>query len=205
MGLYRRYVVPFMIHHAMASAQVARLRSEVIPAATGEVLEIGIGSGLNLPFYGGDARSVVGIDPSDGLLRRARKLAAGTPVDTTVVPGSAEALPFDTASFDSVLTTWTLCSIPDPSAALGEMRRVLRRTGSLVFVEHGRAPDGAVRRWQDRINPLWTRCSGGCNMNRDIFTLIRDAGFSIDHESTGHMLKGPKILTFHYRGIATPR
>lgn len=205
MAFYRDCVVPLLIHCSMKSAKVARLRQRVVPAARGRVLEIGIGSGLNLPFYGGEVTSVTGIDPSDALLRRAIRAKPAVKVELEIVPGSAEALPFEAGAFDTVLTTWTLCTIPDVTAALDEVQRVLKPAGSMVFIEHGRAPEAGVRRWQDRLNPLWRRCSGGCNMNREIFSLVEGAGFDLRERETGYMVEGPRVLTFLYRGIAAPR
>ena len=202
MGLYSRYVVPPLIHMAMKNREATRLRRRVVPAAEGRVLEIGIGSGLNLPFYGDAVTAVVGIDPSPPLLDRARKAGQNVAVDLDVVDGSAEALPFDADDFDTVLTTWTVCSIPDAAAALAEMRRVLKPSGALLFIEHGRAPDAAVRGWQDRLNPAWHVVSGGCNMNRDIPGLMAGAGLRVTQEETGYLIKGPRIFTYTYMGRA---
>ena len=157
MGFYDRYVLPRLIHLSMRNKEAARHRRRVVPAARGRVLEIGIGSGLNLPFYAAEVTAVHGLDPSGELLSMARKAAGGVPFSLEFVEGSAEAIPFDAASFDSVLTTWTLCSIPDASAALGEMRRVLKPGGALIFMEHGRSPERRVEAWQRRLTPLWTR------------------------------------------------
>ena len=204
MGVYATYVVPHLIHIAMKNREATRLRGRVVPAAEGRVLEIGIGSGLNLPFYGPSVRGVVGIDPSMSLLRRATKAGHDRPIGVEVVHGSAEILPFDAGDFDTVVTTWTLCSIADSAAALAEMRRVLRPTGTLLFVEHGRAADEAVRRWQDRVNPVWNAISGGCNVNRDIAGLIGGAGFRITRDETGYLVKGPRFVTYTYMGQAAP-
>jgi ubiquinone/menaquinone biosynthesis C-methylase UbiE len=167
------------------------------------VVEIGIGSGLNLPFYAPTAAHVIGVDPSPRLLAmaRERRRAAAPPVD--LVEGSAEAIPLDDASVDTVVVSWTLCSIPDPSRALGEMRRVLRPGGRLLFVEHGRAPDALVRWWQDRLTPAWRRLSGGCHLNRAVGDLIAGAGFRIDRLETGYMLRY-NPMAFMYEGSATP-
>lgn len=203
MGFYQRRIVPFLIHTAMKNRAAERLRRRIIPAARGRVLEIGIGSALNLPFYGADVTSVIGIDPSEALLNRARLAARDAAFDVELVEANAETLPFDTGDFDSVISTWTLCSIPGVETALGEMRRVLKPGGRLVFVEHGRSADAGVRRWQDRLNPAWRCIAGGCNINRDISALIRDAGFDITEQDTGYLIKGPKVLTYSFKGIAT--
>ncbi len=179
-------------------------RRKVVPAATRRVLEIGVGPGLNFRFYGDEARQIVGIDPSAKLLTMARTAADTTKSSVELVDGSAEALPLDDHSVDTVVSTWTLCSIPDVERALREMRRVLRPNGTLRFVEHGQAPESNVARWQHRLDPLWTRLAGGCHLARPIDRLITDAGFAIDRLDTGYM-EGPKVLTFLYEGVAHPR
>jgi ubiquinone/menaquinone biosynthesis C-methylase UbiE len=202
MGFYRNYIVPPLIHLAMKNREAARLRATVIPSARGRVLEIGIGSGLNLPYYTDAVDALCGIDPSGWLLHRAQATAAAAPFPVAIIQGSAEALPLEDRGFDRVVTTWTLCSIPDPLAALAEMRRVLKPSGELIFVEHGHAADAGVRAWQDRLNPLWRRLAGGCNMNRDIDRLIREAGFAIARAETGYLVGGPRILSYLYEGVA---
>ena len=176
----------------------------MIPAATGRVLEVGIGSGLNLPYYSNGVTEVVGVDPSARLIAMARRAAGSLPFGVEFVDRSAEALPFDDHSFDSVVSTWTLCSIPDAGAALAEMRRVLKPGGELIFIEHGASPDDRVASWQNRLNPIWTRIAGGCQINKPIDTLITGSGFSITRLEAGYLVSGPKVLTFHYDGRATP-
>lgn len=204
MGFYQDRVVPFLLHHGMKDQKLARLRQRVAPHAGGRVLEIGVGSGLNLPFYSSDVTALFGIDPSPPLLARARQAASGFPFPTSLHEGSAEALPFDTSDFDCVVTTWTLCTIPDAARALAEIRRVLKPDGRLLFIEHGHAPDPRVAAWQDRLNPLWRRVAGGCNMNRPIDRMIGDGGFRIERLETGHLIQGPKPLTFLFEGVARP-
>jgi ubiquinone/menaquinone biosynthesis C-methylase UbiE len=165
------------------------------------VLEIGIGSGRNLPFYGGDVEEVVGVDPSPGMLALARRAHAAGPRRVELVEASAERLPFDACSFDATVVTWSLCSVPDPAAALQEARRVLRPGGRLLFVEHGLAPDPGVRRWQDRLTPVWRRWTGGCHLNRKPDDLVRAAGFTLERLDTGYA-RGPKPMTFIYEGAA---
>ncbi len=205
MGFYDKYILPPILNLVMGQKDIAELRRDVVPAARGRVLEVGMGSGLNLPFYGAEAEDVVGLDPSPELLKMAARRIADTPVPVRLVDGSAEDIPVTDASFDTVLTTWTLCSIPDGARALAEMRRVLKPSGELIFIEHGRSPDARVVAWQDRLTPLWRRCAGGCHMNRDMETLIGAAGFTISRMRTGYMIKGPRPLTYHYEGTAKRR
>jgi len=202
MSLYAKYVVPRLVDFGMRHKSAAQIRSELIPLAQGTVLEVGIGSGLNLPFYSSRANSVCGVDPSLELLDMARKRAKETSVPITLLAQSAEeTLPLEGQSVDTVVVTWSLCSMRDPLRALRQVRRVLRSTGQLLFVEHGLAPDARVRTWQNRINPVWRRIGGGCNLNRKIDDLIRSAGFEIS-ELEMKYLPGPKPLTYTYRGLA---
>jgi ubiquinone/menaquinone biosynthesis C-methylase UbiE len=203
MGFYQDQVVPLLINLAMQHKELAAYRGRVVPAAEGRVPEVGIGSGLNLPFYSQNVRQVIGLDPSSKLLTRARRVKRSH-FGAEFVEGSAEKIPLDTASIDTVVTTWTLCSTPDAAAALGEMRRVLKSGGRLLFVEHGRAPDANVVWWQDRLTPFWKRIGGGCHLNRAIATLIEGAGFQFERLDTGYM-RGPRVMTFMYEGSARPR
>jgi ubiquinone/menaquinone biosynthesis C-methylase UbiE len=188
---------------AMRQPDLVPFRSRVGQSASGSVLELGIGPALNLPFYGTDVSSVIGIDPSPQLLARAEQKRDGHRFEVRLIQGSAQALPLDAQSVDTVVTTWTLCTIPSAAAALSEARRVLRPGGRLLFVVHGRAPEAAVARWQDRLDPVWTRIAGGCHMNRPLADFIVNAGFRIDRQETAH-IAGPKLLTFMYSGGATP-
>lgn len=201
MAFYRERVLPCLIHLSMRQQNLVPYRRRLIAAAEGAVLEIGVGSGINLPLYGDRAKHVVALDPSPRLLEMARRHAARARPSVELVQGSAEAIPLADRSMDTVVTTWTLCTIPSVLSALGEMRRVLKPGGQLLFVEHGRAPDEAVRRWQDRLTPLWKCIGGGCHLNRAIAELVEAAGFRIDRLETGYM-KGPKPMTFMYEGRA---
>jgi len=203
MGLYARFVLPRLLAAAMRAPDLVPYRSRVGRAAAGRVLELGIGPALNLPFYGPDVTSVIGVDPSPQLLAMAEGRRGGYRFDVRLIEGSAEHLPLADRSVDTVVTTWTLCTVPSAAAALSEARRVLRPGGRLLFAEHGRAPDAAVARWQDRLDPVWTRIAGGCHMNRAIADLIAGAGFRLDGLETAHVA-GPKVLTFMYSGAATP-
>jgi ubiquinone/menaquinone biosynthesis C-methylase UbiE len=195
--------VPLLIDASMRQKHLAAYRNRVVSAAEGRVLEIGIGSGLNLPFYSANARQVIGLDPSPKLLAMARRASRLDSRSVEFIEGSAEKVPLEDASIDTVVTTWTLCSIAAVLDALHEMRRVLRPTGRLLFVEHGKAPDPNVRWWQDRLTPLWRRIGGGCYLNRAIRALIEEAGFQFDRLETGYM-RGPKPMTFMYEGGARP-
>ena len=203
MSFYRRHVLPCLLHLTMRQKQLVPFRRRVIGAAEGRVLEIGIGSGLNLPLYGPAVRAVIALEPSPELLRMARRRAAAAVVPVEFLEASAETLPLDDVSVDTVVTTWTLCTIPDAPRALAEMRRVLKPDGALLFVEHGRAPEPGVARWQDRLDPLWSRVAGGCHLNRKIDELISGSGFRID--SLEHArLPGPRTHSFLYEGRARP-
>jgi len=181
---------------------MTRLRSESVPQAQGEVLEIGIGSGLNLPFYSSAVRHVYGIDPSVELQRMASKRASTLSYGVTFFQQSAEdPVPLRDSTIDTIVMTWSLCSIANPAAALQQMKRMLKPNGRLIFVEHGRSADARVTTWQDRITPMWKRIGGGCHLNRKIDDLIRAAGFHIA-EQKNFYLSGPRPMTYTYQGVA---
>ena len=204
MGLYVKYVVPRLIDFCMrTNKDAARLRAAWIPRARGDVLEVGIGSGLNFPYYSSEVRRVYGVDPSQELQVMARKrLAASFPVEF-LAQSAEQPLPLPDASIDTVVVTWTLCSIPDAAAALQQMRRVVKPGGRLIFLEHGRAAEPRVVAWQDRLTPLWRRVTGGCHLNRKMDDLIAAAGFCIT-ELQNYYLPGPRPMTFMYQGFAQP-
>src|SRR6516165_4595041 len=202
MGSYQDQIVPLLTSLSMRNGHLAAYRDRVVPAATGRVLEVGVGSGLNLPYYSADVQQVIGLEPSPKLLNMARHVGRRNfPVD--LIEGSAEKIPLEKATFDTVVTTWTLCTIPDVNRALHEMHRVLKPGGRLLFVEHGRAPDPNVVWWQDWLTPIWKRVGGGCHLNRAIASLIEGAGFRLERLETGYM-RGPKPMTFMYEGSARP-
>jgi len=202
MGLYAKYVFPAILDLVMRQEPIQRQREKVVPRARGRVLEIGVGSGLNLPFYDrANIDKLSALDPSLDLQRLARQRAEAAGIEVEFIPVSGEEIPLEDASIDTVVITYTMCSIPDVGKALGEMYRVLKPEGTLLFSEHGRAPDAGIVRWQDRLNPLWRWCSGGCNINRAIPDLLGAAGFRLpDLESL--YLPGPRVLTFTYWGTA---
>jgi len=202
MGFYAAHVLPHVINLSMRNGLLLPYRQRAISKAKGRVLEIGIGSALNLPYYGAGVEEVLGLEPDRRLMRMAERSSSRSQRRVVLMEGSAESIPLDDASVDTVVTTWTLCSIPDASGALREMRRVLKPEGQLLFVEHGRAPEDRVVKWQDRLTPLWKVIGGGCHLNRPITTLIESAGFRIAELNKGYM-RGPKPMTFMYEGRAT--
>ena len=201
MGLYERWIVPRLLDLAMRNRLLDLYRQRTVEAARELVLEVGVGSGLNLPLYGPAVTRVVAVDPSPELLALARTRASDMVVPVSLIRASAERLPFANAVFDTVVMTWTLCSIANPIAALTEMRRVLKSGGRLIFVEHGLSPEIRTARWQHWLTPYWKRISGGCHLDRKTDDLIRAAGFQIDAVETGYMT-GPKPWTFMYQGSA---
>jgi ubiquinone/menaquinone biosynthesis C-methylase UbiE len=204
MGFYEQWILPALVDLSMRNKQLRPYRERVAGAAKGRVLDVGIGSGLNLPFYARQAQEIFGLDPSPRLLARSRNEAQRIQTPVHLLEGTAERIPLADRSMDTVVMTWTGCSIPEVAAALREMRRVLKVDGGLLFVEHGRAPEPGVARWQDRLTPFWQRFSGGCHLNRKIDDLLSDAGFRIDRLETGY-IPGPRIMTFLYEGAARPR
>src|SRR5712692_8559777 len=186
MGFYNRLILPRLIELAMRQKNLAPFRERAAGAASGRVLEIGIGAGLNLASYRSSVEGVYGVDPSTELLAMANGRAKTVPFPVLLFEASSENLPFDERSFDTIVMTFTLCSIPDAGAALREMRRVLKPEGKLLFAEHGRAPDPTIVRWQDRITPVWKRLGGGCHLNRKMDDLIQAERFRIDRLSVGY-------------------
>ena len=204
MGLYERFIMPKLLASAMRQKDLVPFRSRIGNAASGAVLELGIGPALNLPFYGPDVTSVVGIEPSDAFLAMAEGAVRGHAFECRLLKASGDALPVESGSIDTVVTTWTLCTVPCASAVLAEVRRVLRPGGKLLFAEHGRSPDPKVSRWQDRLNPVWLHLAGGCNINRPMPELIEQAGFAVSDLTTGYV-GAPKVATFMFSGVGTPR
>ncbi len=202
MGFYERRILAPMLDWAMQQTPIPRERENLIPRAHGKVLEIGIGSGLNLSYYG-DVESVTGVDPSEALGEKAQARAGEVDFPVHFKQITAETLPLDNASFDCAVITWTLCSIPDPKAALMEVRRVLKPEGELLFVEHGHAPDADVVKWQDRLNTFWPKIAGGCNLNRKIDKIIESADFRIEELDAGYR-PGARPMSYMYHGLARP-
>jgi SAM-dependent methyltransferase len=197
MSFYQQWILPPLIHVSMRNKRLRPYRERVAGAAQGRVLDVGIGSGLNLPLYAPRVGEIFGLDPSSWLLARARSNAQRAPSPVHLLEGSAERIPLADRSMDTVVLTWTGCGIPDVATALGEMRRVLKVGGRLLFVEHGRAPEPGVARWQDRVDPMWHRIAGGCHLNRKIDDLLVAAGFRVDRLDTGY-IRGPRIMSFFF-------
>lgn len=191
MNPYNDIILPRLCHLAMRNRRLVPYRKRVLSMAQGRVLEIGIGSGLNLPFYGPHVCDIHGLEPSPQLVELAGRAADKSNRSVSLIEGSAEDIPCDDRNFDTVVTTWTLCSIPHADRALAEVRRVLKPGGQLLFVEHGLGPEQAVQKWQQRLTPVWSKISGGCHLNRPMQTLIAQTGFDFAHIETGYM-KGPK-------------
>ena len=205
MGWYDDRVLPKLIGLSCGTKQFRKQREKVVPLAAGDVLESGFGGGLNLPYYDRDRiRKVWGLEPSAAMRQQAENLIAKTDIDVELIDLPGEQIPLDDNSVDTVLVTYTLCTIPDISDALAGMRRVLRPNGRLLFTEHGRAPDAGVRRWQDRLNPGWKKLAGGCNMNRDIAGIIEEAGFSVVDDNRMY-IPGIRIFSYNYWGTAKLR
>lgn len=204
MGLYTTYLLPHLLHLGMRQDTFTDYRRRLARGARGRVLEIGIGSGLNLPFYSSAVTSLVGVDPSAPLLSMATRSTHHGSLAVRLVRGRAESLPILSDSIDTVVTAWTMCSITDVTHATPEIRRVLKRSGQWLFVEHGRSEDERVRRWQERLTPVWRHVAGGCHLNRAIPSLVEEGGFRIERIDTAYM-PGPRILTFMYEGVAIPR
>ncbi len=202
MGLYEKYVLPKITEFLCSGKPIMYQRKKVVHLARGRVLEIGIGSGLNLQFYDSSKVEYVwGLDPSAQMRKMTEKRVIKTPFEVEFIGRSGEEIPLESNRVNTVLVTYTLCTIPDVLQALSEMRRVLKPRGELIFCEHGLAPDEDVRRWQDRINPIWKRMGAGCNLNRPIPNIIKQGGFKINNIETMY-IPGWRPASFNYWGCA---
>jgi ubiquinone/menaquinone biosynthesis C-methylase UbiE len=204
MNIYQKWILPRLVDVTMRNSVATHYRSLIVPKACGTVLEIGVGSGLNLPFYGIGVEHLYGLDPSDELLAMARKKARAIAFPIDFIAHACEEIPLHDNSVDTVVMTWTLCSITDPVKALKEIGRVIKPGGTLLFVEHGLAPEIRVQAWQQRLNPLWSKLTGGCNLNRKMDQLIRTASFDLAQLKTEYA-EGPRPLSYMYSGQAQPR
>jgi ubiquinone/menaquinone biosynthesis C-methylase UbiE len=203
MGVYSKYIFPHLLEWALGNPQLGKYRRRALETAQGKVLEIGFGTGLNLPYYPQSVSEITAIDPENMLAdKTARRIKESTmPVHFVQLDASGK-LPFADATFDSVITTWTLCSIEQVDSALAEMRRLLKPNGHYIFLEHGRSDDAKTAHWQDRFNPIEKVIGAGCNINRPIDHLIKAAGFEIETLERFMMPKTPRILGEMYKGIA---
>lgn len=201
--MYRERVLPHVIHLACGTAGVREQRERVVPLATGRVLEVGMGSGLNLPFYDRDRVEFVwGLEPSAGMRRKAQSAIGESDLDVRLLDLPGEQIPLDDDSVDTIVLTYTLCSIADWRTALHQMRRVLKPGGTIVFSEHGLAPDASVQRWQRRLNPVWNRLAGGCNLDRPIVGILEEAGFEIEQVESQYRGR-PHAASFTSWGVCS--
>lgn len=206
MSLYEKYVLPKFLDCACGSKPVSYQRKKVVPLAEGKVLEIGIGSGLNLPFYDKTKIDEIwGLDPSEELSVMAKQVANEESMEVKFISSGAEDIPLPDNYFDSVLVTYTMCTIPEVQRANQEIRRVLKDNGKMIFCEHGEAPDQNIRKWQNRINPLWGKLAGGCNINRKIPSLIQESGFDIIEMEEMYLPNTPRIAGYNYWGYAVSK
>ncbi len=204
MALYEDHVLPHLIDLVCSTKPTRKQREKIVHLAEGDVLEIGFGSGLNLPYFDrSKVHKIFALEPAEGMRRKARPNVAASGLDVEFIDLPGEEIPLEARTVDTVLITFTLCSINEVTAALEGMRRVLKPGGKLLYCEHGAAPDTNVRRWQHRLNPTWKRFSGGCNMNRDIPALIEGSGFRITTDERMY-IPGPRILSYNYWGTAKP-
>lgn len=206
MGFYDKYILPHFLNCACGSKPINYQREKVVPMAEGLVLEVGIGSGLNIPFYdAAKVDKVLGLDPSEELNRMALKVAEEKGIPVEFILSGAESMPLPDNHVDTVLVTFTMCTIPEVAAANKEMLRVLKPGGKMIFCEHGLAPDAKVSKWQNRIDPIWGKIAGGCHLNRDIPRLIKQAGFEIKTMEQMYLPSTPKFAGYNYWGTAVAR
>lgn len=202
MGLYSKHILPLCLDKACGIGPITKQREKVVPFAEGVVLEIGIGSGQNLPHYNpGKVSKIIGVDPDEHIWKRSSARRAACPIDIERIGLSGEDIPLEKNTADSVVVTYSLCTIPDPVKALHEMKRILKPGGKIIFTEHGKAPDAKVHKWQNRIDPLWKKIAGGCHSGRNIPELFRQA--DLKFESLEQMyIPGPKVLSYNFWGVA---
>ena len=205
MGFYAKHILPRCLDKACGIGPITKQREKIVPLAEGVVLEIGIGSGQNLPHYDASkVTKIIGVDPDDHIWKRSEKRRTACPIDIERIGLSGEDIPLDTNIADSVVITYSLCTIPDPVKALREMTRILKPGGQILFSEHGKAPDAKVHRWQNRIDPLWKKIAGGCHSGRDIPALFHQADLKL-LDLQEMYIPGPKVLGYNYWGAATAK
>jgi ubiquinone/menaquinone biosynthesis C-methylase UbiE len=201
MGFYDRHILPWLLDHAMRRPALAPQRQSLLSDVRGEVLEIGFGSGLNLPFYPDDVRRITAVEPSEGMTRRAADRIRASGKEVRRLPlGADRRLPLPDNSFDAVVSTWTMCSIPDVSAAFREVHRVLKPGGRFLFLEHGLSPDARVARWQHRLTPVMRRLGGGCHLDRDPEAIVRASPLSLERCEKFYLPGEPRLGGYTYRG-----
>ena len=201
---YENYVLPKMLDCCCSTKPISYQRKKIVPEASGTILEIGIGSGLNIPYYQKSrVNKVIGLDPSEQLCKMAKKTADDNNFSIDFLVNGAEEIELPSNSVDTILLTYTLCSIPEPYIALKEIMRVMKSDGRILFCEHGIAPDEVVQKWQNRINPLWGKLFGGCNINRDIPNILKNGGFKINSLDKMYLPSTPKIVGYNYWGEAS--
>lgn len=204
MSFYDDHILPHIIHIACGTKPILKQREKIVPQAEGRVLEMGMGSGINIRYYNPDkVEKIWGLEPSAGMRQKAKSRVESAPFDLEWLDLPAEDIPLDDKSVDTIVLTYTLCTIPDWLSAVKQMRRVLKSSGKLLFSEHGKAPDASVKKWQDRINPLWMKIAGGCHLNRDIPELLIEGGFNIKEMDTLYVPSTPKVTGFTYWGYAS--
>jgi len=201
---YENYVLPKMLNCCCSTKPISYQRKKIVPEASGTILEIGIGSGLNIPYYQkSKINKVIGLEPSEQLCKMAKKTADDNNFSIDFLVNGAEEIELPSNSIDTILLTYTLCSIPEPYIALKEIMRVMKSDGRILFCEHGIAPDEVVQKWQNRINPLWGKLFGGCNINRDIPNILKNGGFKINSLDKMYLPSTPKIVGYNYWGEAS--
>lgn len=203
MGLYSNVIFPRILDLAMRDKNMAEVRTAVLADVTGDIFEIGFGTGLNLRYYPDTVKEITTVDANAGCNKIAEPRIAKSPITVHNKVLNGEELPMDDQTFDSVVCTWTLCSIDNAEKALGEIRRILRPDGKFFFVEHGLSPDPKLQKWQNRLNPIWKIIGDGCNLNRKHDELLQDCQFSIDKLDNFHLETGPKFATYLYQGVAS--
>jgi ubiquinone/menaquinone biosynthesis C-methylase UbiE len=203
LSFYNKYILPKILNCACASKPINYQRDKIVPLAEGVVLDIGIGSGLNIPFYNKTKiKQLYGLDPSKELLDIAKSVAKKENLEIEFLECGAESIPLPDKSIDNVLITYTMCTIPDVAISNSEIMRILKDDGKLLFCEHGLAPDKNIAKWQKRINPLWSKIAGGCNLNKDIPNLISSSGFKILNMEEMYLPGTPKFAGYNYWGVA---
>jgi len=203
LGLYNKYILPRVLNCSCGSKPINHQRNKIVPLAEGIVLDIGIGSGLNIPFYDkSKIKYLYGLDPSKELIEMARSMANLNQIEIEFLECGAENIPLFDNSIDTVLITYTMCTIPDVTLSISEIRRVLKNNGKLLFCEHGLAPDPNIAKWQKRINPIWNKIAGGCNLNRNIPELIASSGFKVSNMEEMYLPNTPKFAGYNYWGVA---